>query len=303
MKQLFLGILIILLSINVVPDQAIGQVSSSYIGIIGGQNRANLEWEEPEYPDIEYSTRSGAVFGGVLGITLGGNLDLRLEPSYLQKGAKREHDDLEMGLVKSSIDLSYVELPVLLQWSFNREGINPYLLAGGAASYLLEATEKYGDDYQEFGYESSYDIKKDLTTWDYGYSYGGGISIPFSGFSLFLEGRYSKGVKDINNVEDFEAEIFTEGMEYLAGITIPIGGGDDVFFQRAPGAAKPKMETSTRTRERRGKCEIGAELAIRIVSPLGKIISGKKKILFNVLKPGVQVDSNCQVVVQAQNSA
>ena len=53
-KKSSLIALILFLSIHMPTGQVVGQVSSSFIGIIGGQNRANLDWEEPEYPDIEY---------------------------------------------------------------------------------------------------------------------------------------------------------------------------------------------------------------------------------------------------------
>jgi hypothetical protein len=306
-KRTPLAAVIILLSLGALADHAAGQANTNYIGIFGGQNRATLDWGQPDSRDQELSTRTSAVFGGVLGFGLGGNLDLKLEPSYVRKGADREFEALDLGLFKSSYDLSYVDLPVLVQFSFNKGGINPYLLAGGTASYLLKAEEQYGDEYLEFGYETSCDIKDNLKNWDYGYSYGAGLSIPFSGFSLFAEGRYYKGLNDIYDIEDDDTEIFTEGMEYYAGLTFPIGQGADVFFGRKPGAPGPKKEekkdTGTRTRERKGECEIGAELGIRILNPLGRLISGRKKILFNVIKLGVRVDSNCKIAVQAQNAA
>ncbi len=310
-KKYFLSALTVLFWIVLMAGQAAGQANGNYLGLFGGQNRSNLRWEGPDDLDIEFSTRNSMVYGGILGNGLGGHLDIQLEPSYIRKGAKRELTDPEMGLITSQINLSAVELPILLRFSLNKEGVNPYLLGGGTVAYLLKAEQEYGDDYEEFGFEKSYDIKDDLKAWDYGYSLGGGISIPLGGFSIFLEGRYNKGLADINDLEDDPVELYTEGTEYLAGVTFPIGGG--VFFGQKGGAPAPKPKpkpkkaketaTSTRTRTRKGSCEIGAELGIRIINPLGRIISGKKKRLFNVIKPGVRVDSNCRIVVQAQNSA
>jgi hypothetical protein len=286
------------------------QSSPNYLGLFAGQNRANLIWDGPDDLDIDFSSRNEWMYGGVLGTGLSGNFDIQLAPAYVGKGAERTFFDPELEEISSSIELSTIELPVLLRISFNKAGINPYLLAGGTVSYLLEAREKFGQEYAEFGYQASDDIRDRLTTWDYGYSYGGGISIPLGGLNLFLEGRYQRGLGDINDIENDPAELFTEGMEYLAGVTFPVGQGGDVFFGRQPGAPPPKKpkkppktDTSTRTRARKDSCEIGAELGIRILNPFGKVISGKKKLLFNVIKPGMRVDSNCQVVVQAQNSA
>jgi hypothetical protein len=43
---------------------------------------------------------------------------------------KNKKDDPELGSIESTLDLTYAELPVLLRFSLNKGGINPYAVAG-----------------------------------------------------------------------------------------------------------------------------------------------------------------------------
>ena len=73
----------------------------------------------------------------------------------------------------------------------------------------MEAHGEFGDEFAEdelleLGIERKQDIKDEINSIDYGYTYGGGLSIPIGNSSLFAEGRYSEWLTDTN---DFESNL------------------------------------------------------------------------------------------------
>ena len=69
------------------------------------------------------------------------------------------------------------------------------------------------------------DIKDDVKNIDFGLAFGGGVSLPMGNKTVFVEGRYSLGLTDINDDSDPDADkIKTKGIQIMAGITFPLGG-------------------------------------------------------------------------------
>jgi len=69
------------------------------------------------------------------------------------------------------------------------------------------------------------DIKDDIKSIDFGLAFGGGVSLPMGNNTVFVEGRYSLGLSDINDDSSDDTEIKTKGIQIMAGITFPLGGG------------------------------------------------------------------------------
>ncbi|MFQ6115252.1 MAG: porin family protein [bacterium] len=203
-----LRLLFVLPFVLFIINSAVAQLR---IGIVCGRTESKLSLEELDSLKTDFSTRTGLGLGAVIDFGSSQFFNIRLEPMYLQKGAEKEINDLEFGPIKSSLNLSYVELPVLLKLSFNKGGINPYLVGGAAISYLLEAQEEFGDEYLEFGFEKKQDMKDEFKNLDYGFSYGGGLSIPIGNSSLFAEGRYTEGLTNINDIVGSMVNIKTRG--------------------------------------------------------------------------------------------
>jgi hypothetical protein len=105
------------------------------IGMAGGLNLARFDTELT--PGEKLSNYTGIGLGGILDLRLANNIALRLQPMYLQKGAKLESDELPEVEVK--FKLSYVELPVLLKLALGKGASQPYLLAGPAIGFLSSA--------------------------------------------------------------------------------------------------------------------------------------------------------------------
>lgn len=60
---------------------------------------------------------------------------------------------------------------------------------------------------------------------DLGVSFGGGFSVPLGGALVFVEGRYSLGLKNIlKNTADTEGvTLKTRGVQVVAGVTFHLG--------------------------------------------------------------------------------
>ncbi len=209
MKKMIILVVALFTLIAVLPATA--QVN---FGVIGGLNLANLSVDPDAGVDISNRTAFG--IGGILSFGVGETLALQLEPMFLQKGAKLKLSDQGFTL-EAEIKVSYIEVPAMLKFAFGSGDTKPYVMAGPTVGYLLSAKVK--DDMEE------QDIKDDVKNIDFGLAFGGGVSLPMGNNTFFVEGRYSLGLSDINDDSSDDTEIKTKGIQIMAGITFPLGGG------------------------------------------------------------------------------
>jgi Outer membrane protein beta-barrel domain len=67
-------------------------------------------------------------------------VSLQLEPSYFQKGAKihtAQTGERFIIEVDQSIQVNYIDVPVLFKLTFGNEAVKPYFLGGGYIAFLL----------------------------------------------------------------------------------------------------------------------------------------------------------------------
>ncbi len=208
MKKMIILVVALFTLIAVLPATA--QVN---FGVIGGLNLANLSVDPDAGVDISNRTAFG--IGGILSFGVGETLALQLEPMFLQKGAKLKLSDQGFTL-EAEIKVSYIEVPAMLKFAFGSGDTKPYVMAGPTVGYLLSAKVK--DDMEE------QDIKDDVKNIDFGLAFGGGVSLPMGNNTVFVEGRYSLGLSDINDDSSDDTKIKTKGIQIMAGITFPLGG-------------------------------------------------------------------------------
>ena len=182
-------------------------------GVLGGLNLANVT-VDPEPAGVTFDNLTGFGFGGVLNFGFSGGFAVKVEPMYLQKGNKYSGSGFE-GKTKGA----YFEVPVLLIYSFGAGEVQPYFLAGPSIGFVLSAK----DEFTFGGTTTETDIKDDIKSTDFGVIFGAGVSIPAGNNSFFIEGRYSLGLSDINNVSGSTTKIKTTGIQIFAGITFPFG--------------------------------------------------------------------------------
>ncbi|MFQ5605627.1 MAG: porin family protein [bacterium] len=205
MKNLTKVLLITLLTVLTTSSAA-----QHGVGVCGGLNLSNFSANDLQ--EVRYHNRLTYAVGGVLDIQLTKNFVLHLQPVYMQKGSKVKLSGRE-GLST----LAYFELPVLLRYALGKSAFymryhnrrQVYLVAGPTVGFLVSN-------------ESSNDIEiiDNAKNFDFGISFGAGISLPLPGNkTLFVEGRYSRGLINIKDDSDIPGtELRTRGIQILAGL-------------------------------------------------------------------------------------
>jgi hypothetical protein len=164
------------------------------IGIIGGLNVANLDADFDEAVEVSSSTVFGV--GGVLDLRLSENFSLHLQPMYLQKGA-RVTDTVDK--IEFPFKYAFLELPVFLKAEFG-SAVRPYIMAGPTVGYLLSA--ELEGEYSGLTFKG--DMKEVTESIDFGLGFGAGVSYPISTVSIFVEGRYTLGLSNMQKGGTFE---------------------------------------------------------------------------------------------------
>ena len=186
------------------------------LGVLGGVNLANLSYD-PEPEGFDFPNRMGFRIGGVLDYNMNKSIAFHLEPMYLLKGGKAESDAYD---VKTEIKLAYLEVPVMLKYSFAANDIKPYIIAGPTIGFNLSSKgkETWG------GVSEEYDSKDQTSSIDFGLGFGAGVSQQIGNNFIFVEARYALGLTKINDVKDPGVYLKNKGIQIFAGITFPLDG-------------------------------------------------------------------------------
>lgn len=209
MKKMCVLLSVLLTLCMVLPANA--QVN---LGFLGGLNLANIS-VDPPMEGIELSNRIAIVVGGVFDYRLSKYFTLRLEPMYLQKGVKFETDEAPGG-VDYKFKSAYLEIPMMMTYTFVIQRIKPYLIAGPTIGFCLSAKKYISWDSQH----SDSDIKEETESIDFGIVLGAGLSVPIVSNSIFLEARYVFGLTNINE-EPSDPVVKNKGIQIFAGLTFP----------------------------------------------------------------------------------
>ncbi len=196
----------------------------NWVGVIGGLNFANLDVDSGKT-----SSRNAYGFGAVLEFGLGEKLALRIEPMFLQKGAKIDVEENAAGL-SGEFKMSCVEVPVLFKMPLGGGDTAPYLLAGPTIGFMTSSKVSIGI----LGITVDADFKSATKTLDVGIAFGGGIQLPVGQNRIFLEAKYSLGLADVAQAGEVkvlgmtepvpDTDVKTRGIQIMAGVTMPVGG-------------------------------------------------------------------------------
>jgi len=202
-----------------------------HVGVIAGLNFADLGTKTAEGGVVETVPRTKFAIGGVFELWLRENVYLHIEPKYLQKGGKLIQEDPIPDL---DFKFSFVEVPLFVKLAFG-ENIRRYAFFGPSFGFLL--TAEVESKYEPLIYTA--DVKDITEKVDFCLGMGTGISFPLGGGSIFIDGRYSAGMTDLNKggtvefksgdaviVEEISRSdrISTKGFQIVLGYTFPIGG-------------------------------------------------------------------------------
>ncbi len=208
-----------------IPLTAYAQV---HVGLVGGVNVATLTEDDPDVVDV--SSRTHFSLGGVVDVALGRGFSLRAEPTYLRKGAvETVSEDGVSG--ENEFLFSYLEVPLLLSYTFGAGPVRPYLTAGPSVGLFLDA-----DDVVLRRPDGVFKADMDavIERFDVGLALGSGVSYPVGRVTLFAQGRYTLGLANINqgglvtirdDVNDLTLELEldptdtkTRGFQMMAGV-------------------------------------------------------------------------------------
>jgi outer membrane protein with beta-barrel domain len=179
---------------------------SPRFGITVGVNLAKLAGDSVQGS----KTRTGFVGGATLVLPLSRDFAFEPELVYSMKGSKFD----EQG-VSGSFKLNYVELPILIRYTFPVVGsTKPFLLAGPALAFQTSckisgenqgATVTFGckDFFQQVG--ANVDVKK----FDTGAMFGGGVAFDVGGRMMSLGVRYNLGLTDVFSDTDAKNRVLS----------------------------------------------------------------------------------------------
>jgi hypothetical protein len=122
----------------------------------------------------------------------------------------------------ADLSLDYIAVPVLAK--FVTVGGKVYVISGFNFSFLTGANLKGVEEGAE-----EIDVKDALKSFDVAVDFGVGGQLPAGPIKIMLEARYEQGLLNVseeNLVEDaLKSRVRSSGLQLLAGILLPLGGG------------------------------------------------------------------------------
>jgi hypothetical protein len=193
------------------------------LGPVAAWSWANLPHDQA-YEMVAYDTDSKLGAGVRLEIGLGKHTALLLEPMFLEKGAKGTATlSFSSGLgaqetLETQVHLKYLELPILLRYSFTHSTVRPYVVGGATLGYLLSARVRT----QIAGGSEVQDLTSELRRVDAGLVLALGASVEWGPARCFVEGRFVQGL--VNLDKSGETNLLNQSIGIVAGVTFHLSG-------------------------------------------------------------------------------
>jgi opacity protein-like surface antigen len=217
-----------------------GSPAQMRIGLTGGLHFS--EAEQTRFYNARASSSTKYALAGILEYSFSRNLSLLVEPTYLEKGTSAEPLSFGGAAARLSLDLSYLEVPLLVKYSVGGH-LRPYVFMGPAVGINLSS--RLRADVRAFGLgqleveTSARDIVRDF---EYSLQIGGGLSYQVDEIiALFFEARYSYGINNIARNAKITATFLDEiaegqlendpvyrnkGFRIMFGFTFPLRIGE-----------------------------------------------------------------------------
>jgi len=191
------------LILTVGVSSASAQTSPSF-GVKAGVNFANLDFSGDDV-DVSFDQRMGLSAGAFVLAPMSETFGFQIEGLFSQKGAKFEEEGFE-----ESIEFDWFEVPVLARYTIpSSTNTSFHLFAGPSFGFKLGAKSKFEFD----GEEEEEDVDDQFKGFDLGLVIGAGVD--FGKFTI--DGRYTHGFTDLNDVDDEIVEIKNRVFSIMAG--------------------------------------------------------------------------------------
>lgn len=181
----------------------------------GGVSLTTFGGQDVDEDFVDLRRKRGFLVGAAMDVPLGGTFSFQPEALFVTKGAKATDPFFIIEPAPElSVNLSYLEIPLLLKWTRDREAdTSPFIYGGPSVSLKLRASEviTYGD-----GEEDSGEID-DIKGTDLGFVIGGGVR--FGRFTI--EGRFTRSLSTI--AED-DVPVDVRNVSFAALFGFAVGG-------------------------------------------------------------------------------
>jgi hypothetical protein len=196
MKKIFATLLFLGAVLHMAPAAAAGEVTP---GLLLGVNLGKISG----WTSLTWGYRPGLLVGGYLNFSLNKVFSFEPQLYFTQKGAQRQQD-LGMGVMTTTIALSYIEVPLLLKIAIplgEDYVTRPRIYAGPSIAYRIRGVYKLsyvdptGDDDEVTPFP-------DLKRWETGVVVGAGMEFDVKGGLLTIDARYSWSLATITTSGD-----------------------------------------------------------------------------------------------------
>lgn len=223
MKKNILIVTIFLALVTAVPGYAQFQM-----GPVVGANLSGLN-VSPRDAGVTTNIKSGIAAGAVIAYDFSPMFGIQLQPVYIQKGGKIKTAQTDVGFIleiNQTVDVNYLDIPLLLKVSFEGESVKPFLFAGMDVAFVLDSLKFTVDNVTVNGQDFTQELPPELIEQklkskklDYGILFGAGISIPVSILDLFIQAQYNLGFINVNDDPALQEVSFkNRGLQVMTGV-------------------------------------------------------------------------------------
>lgn len=197
----------------------VAAAAQAAVGVRGG-----VRWSELDTSQ-DAGSLDALVLGGYFGFGVSDRLALQIEAVYGTRGAgalRVGTDDLDPSATPARLEMTYLEVPLLLRMGFPGERFLPTLFLGPYTGFLL------GCDLTPEGGESRPCDEEGATarfsprSTDFGVLVGAGLDMALGESTVFIDGRLTLGLLSIESGDNaFDAG--QVGAAISAGFAVPLG--------------------------------------------------------------------------------
>jgi hypothetical protein len=198
---------------------AVPAAAQTQIGLRAGVSIADLSVDDDEF---EPDSKTGFLAGAFVELPLGGNLSFQPGASFVQKGAEESDGDATL-----SLELNYIEFPLLFKYAFPTTGsVGVHLSAGPAVAFETSCKVSVEGTGVELNIGcdegDSYDIEVETTSVDIGAMLGGGLAFDVGRAQLMVDAFYNFGLKNIDDTGGDES-VKNRAIYATVGASFPVG--------------------------------------------------------------------------------
>jgi hypothetical protein len=216
MKQFVTGVVIV----SILLAGAAAHAAAWQVGIKGGVAVQKLGGDDVNSDQVE--NRTGFVGGAYVQSDVSRNFGVRLETLYFMKGAAADSAD-----VSATIKLDYIEFPLLAVAHVPVSEKARVDIFGGP-TFAFNTGAKF--EASLGAASASFDIGDAIKGFDFGLTFGGGLSFDVGSAVVGIDGRYGFSLQSIadsdflnDNGGNGDADVKNKGFAIMASVGMPVG--------------------------------------------------------------------------------